>query len=444
MKSDELQELLALGEGLQLEFKASGTAHLGREICAMANSLGGRICIGVEDSGKIRGVSSPNKLLSEIQSVARNLDPPISVNTSLVDKVVVVTVPESREKPHSANGKFYLHEGASSQQMNRDEIREFFYKEGLIYFDEKINTRYAYPDDLPKEQFDYFLKESGLSAELSRDNVLMNLGLLKNHKMTNAGALIFCRNSAVVLPGAVINCNLFQGNTKIKILDQKILDADLIGNYDNAIKYLVSHLNSEYIIDFKRKERLELPEVALREALLNAIAHRDYRKPAALQLHIYSNRVEIINPGGLVGGLKMEELGNKSMPRNPLLFSMMHRMHLVENIGSGFKRINSAMYSYGMPFPEIEADESWFTIRFWRLGKNVAKETTQETTRETTQEKIIKLLLRTPEITRNEIAANIGMSAEGVKYHLNVLRRSGRIRHTGPTKKGRWEVLDKE
>ena len=122
---DELQALIAVGEGLSLELKLSGTAHLGREICAFANSLGGRILIGVDDSGMLHPLSKLNTLRSEVQSISRNLKPPLMVDCTEVEGVLVVTVQESRHKPHSSSGKFYLREGASCQQMNRDEIREF-------------------------------------------------------------------------------------------------------------------------------------------------------------------------------------------------------------------------------------------------------------------------------------------------------------------------------
>ncbi len=250
--------------------------------------------------------------------------------------------------------------------MNRDEIREYFCKEGLIYFDEKLNDRYFYPKDFPVKVYKKFLEIAGISPVLETKLALINLGLLKKGKMTNAGALIFCKKSSLIIPGASLNCCLFQGTSKTKILDQKIYDADLLSNYQSGVAYIKSHLYSEYIMGFERKERLELPEDALREALVNAMAHRDYRKPGDLQLHIYQDRVEIINPGGLVGGLKIEELGKKSIPRNPQLFGLMQRMDLVEKVGSGFRRIRENCDEYNIPMPKVETNNDWFTIIFAR------------------------------------------------------------------------------
>lgn len=361
-----------MGEGQKLEFKRSGPSHLGREICAFADSIGGRILIGVDDSGNLHPLRQLNALRSEVQSIARNLEPPLMVGCEEVAGVLVVTVPESRHRPHSTAGKFYLREGASCQQMNRDEIREFFFREGLIYFDEKTNDRFRWPEDIHAEAFAAFLELSRITPALSADGILRNLGLLKQDGMSYAGSLLFSRQGSLFVPGAAINCCLFQGSTTSRVLDQKVFDADLLSNYLSAIRYLLAHLDTAYEIGVERKERLEIPEGALREALLNAMAHRDYRKPGDLQVHVFQDRVEIINPGGLVGGMTLAKLGSVSLPRNPLLFGMMHRMGLVEKIGSGLTRIADMCRDQETAVPEIQADQDWFRITFPRKGTGPA------------------------------------------------------------------------
>jgi ATP-dependent DNA helicase RecG len=131
MTKNELLDLMRLGEGLTLEFKRSVSADLGREVCAFANAIGGRIVVGVDDHGNLVGVSDINRTKSEIQSIARNVDPPIAVEIEPIENVLLVTVPPGRAKPHMVGGKFYMREAATTQQLNRDEIREFFFNEGL-------------------------------------------------------------------------------------------------------------------------------------------------------------------------------------------------------------------------------------------------------------------------------------------------------------------------
>ena len=367
MTREELNRLISLGEGQTLEFKRSASEDFGREMVAFANSIGGMILIGIDDNGTVVGVDQPNRIKGQIQSTARNLEPPLRVQVETVDSIMVVTVPQSSDSPHSSGGRFYLREGASCQQMTRTQIREYFFREGLLLFDTMINPDFDISKDLARKSYRAFAKVAGIPSSLDMLDSLRNLKLLTDKGMTNAGALILGRQGSRYLISATVMCVLFQGTTKTKILDQKLFDGDVVSNYRNALLYLQSHLNTEYIITAVRTNKLELPEEALREAIINAIAHRDYRSPANIQIFIFYDRVEIHNPGGLVAGLKMADLGKRSVPRNPLLFGMLYRMDLVEHVGSGLKRIRGAMKEYGLEVPVIEADEHWFSVTFMRM-----------------------------------------------------------------------------
>jgi ATP-dependent DNA helicase RecG len=241
---------------------------------------------------------------------------------------------------------------------------------------------------------------------------------------------------------------LYQGFDKYKVLDRKEYDADIYSNFTDAINYLKSKLNTEYIIKGgPREERLELPEEALREAILNAIAHRDYYSTGNIQVGIYKDRVEIDNPGGLVGKMKVEELFGRSLPRNPLLFGLMQRMNLVEKIGSGLMRIQNAMKEYDLPGIEFEADSNWFKIIFKRSKANIAekdkdntREKNREKTREKTREKILNLIREKPEITTKELIEATGLTRRGVEWNLDKLKEEGIIERKGSKKSGYWEI----
>ena len=126
-RTTSVSSLISLGEGFTTEFKSSGKSDLGREICAFANATGGIILIGVENDGRICGVDDHNRLKSEVQSTARSADPPIKAEIESAGRVLCVRIPDQHEKPYSFSGKFFIRQGASSQQMSREEIREFFY-----------------------------------------------------------------------------------------------------------------------------------------------------------------------------------------------------------------------------------------------------------------------------------------------------------------------------
>ncbi|MBI9082792.1 MAG: putative DNA binding domain-containing protein [Desulfobacterales bacterium] len=372
MKTSALMNLVALGEGFTTEFKRAGTSNLGREICAFANATGGTILIGVTDSGDIVGVGDHNRLKSEVQATARSAEPPIAVDVESAGGVLLVTVPVQHGKPYSFGGKFFMRKGASSQQMSREEIRDFFFKEGLIHFDEMPCSRFSMEEDLTDNGWNLFRKRAKIPVDMDARTALENLHLAKNGQMTHAGAWLLAADIRKFTTSADAACALFMGTDKVRILDRRGFDRDVYSMIDEVVAYILSKINVEYIIKHvKREERPELPEEALREAVVNALAHRDYRSTANVQVYIFKDRVEIVSPGGLPAGMTEADLGLKSIPRNPLLFGLLHRMEAVEHIGSGIKRIRDLCREYGVAEPRIEVSENWFTVSFYRsIGRD--------------------------------------------------------------------------
>jgi ATP-dependent DNA helicase RecG len=211
------------------------------------------------------------------------------IDIESIENVLAVSVPEQNSKPYSFAGKFYLREGASSQQLGRDEIRNFFFREGLIHFDEMSCEHFTLDNHLTENAFKLFAQRAKIPLRLPPAQALTNLHLVRNKKMTNAGAWLLSDDIRNVSNSAHISCALFQGISKIHILDRKDFARDLYTNFQGVISYLQSKLNTEFIITGTgRDERLELPVDALREALVNALAHRDYRSTANVQVHIFT------------------------------------------------------------------------------------------------------------------------------------------------------------
>lgn len=367
MNEKTLSNITALGEGFTTEFKRSMPSNLGREICAFANATGGVILIGVTDDGEIVGIANHNKLKSQIQSIARSADPPIAVEMDSVNGVLCVTIPEQHGKPYSFGGKYYIREGASSQQMSRDEIREFFFKEGLIRFDKTPCHNFKIDRDLTPEAWARFAARAHIPEGMDSIVALENLHLLENGIMTHAGAWLLAEDITRYTLTAGVTCAVLRGTTNTHIIDLKNFTGDICSIYYDCIAYMQAKLNTALIPHAHgRDERLELPEDALREAMVNAIAHRDYRSTAKVQVHIFYDRLEIVTPGGLPAGMREEDLGIRSVPRNPLLFGMFHRMGMVEQIGSGIRRIRQECRDYGVEEPVIEVSDNWVVTTFKR------------------------------------------------------------------------------
>jgi ATP-dependent DNA helicase RecG len=451
----ELDKLLRIGEGYAVEFKSS-PSHLGREICAFANAAGGRILIGVDDQGRKVGVKNPNRTISEIQTIARNMDPPLVLEIEMANDVLVVSVPSGPSKPYSANGLFYIREAANTQQMTREQIREFFFTEGLIRFDEQPCKKFNMRKDFDSAKYQAFVKASGIPATVRKEDVLSNLHVVTEEGITNAGALLFGKNVPKFFLQASISCALFQGTSKTKILDRTVIEGGVQEIYDASIPYLKSHLNTEYVIKGgPREEILELPEEALREALLNAIGHRDYRSTSNIQVNIYRDRVEIWNPGGLVSGLRLKDLGHVSRPRNLLLFSLMARMNLVEHIGSGVKRIREALKGYGMKPPLIQAEGDWFSITFMRKGPHDAVEALRDKGKASIPSHegvgegvnggvtaLLEFIRRSPGLRKPQISMAMGIPEKTLEHWLKRLRDQKMIEFRGSPKNGGYRRKD--
>ncbi len=432
----ELLDLIKIGEGYTLEFKESYT-DIGKEISAFANASGGKILIGVYDNENIKKFTLTNKIHSQIIDIGQKIDPSINLNVKEIDNITIITVPEGKEKPYAYSEQYYIRIGATSQKMKKDALRSFFQKEGLIFFDEKLNTNFNLKNDFNKSKFKNYLSKAGLSNITNYINILTNLSLYDNKYLKNAGVLLFSNKITKFFYTATIVCVLYQGTTKTEILDKKEFNTDLYSNFDNAFIYTCSKLNTNYIIkDKERKEKLELPKESIREALINAIAHKNYFLNAHIQVDIFYDRVEITNPGSLVSGISKEEFGKKSLSRNPLLFGLMQRVNLGEMIGSGITRIRNSMKEYGLEY-KFDITENWFTIIFYRPKQALSSEKTMEKT----VEKIIRLIKNNPNITTKELILKIGLTRRGIEYNLKKLKKDGKIKRIGPNKGGSWEVV---
>lgn len=338
-------------------------------------------------------------------------------------------------------------------------------------FDILANKNFNVQADIDEETFQRFLEITKISPVIKKGNILDNLGLLNDGSMTNAGVLLFCSKVTPFFLNATISCFLYMGSHKYKILDKREFDRDIHSNYQEAITYLKSHLNTEYIIKGgPREEKLELPEEALREAVLNAVAHRDYFSTANIHVNIFKDRVEIVNPGGLAGNLTINDIYQRSIPRNPLLFGLMERMELVEKAGSGLVRIENAMARYRLERPVIDADKNWFLITFTRPDLQVSTyedrikmpvpeyrawgtpgsiETAAPTIAPANappklsqlQKDIIRLLKSDRYLTYGQLAQSLKKDRSTIQRNIRKLKQLNLIRREGAAKNGHWIVL---
>ena len=433
MNKKEILELIETGEGYTLEFKESLSSSVGKDICAFANSSGGKIILGVKDNGEVKGYKLSNRDKARILDIAKNMEPSAEVRIEQIGNLGVIFVPEGRDKPYFVAGHCYIRQGASSVLLKRDEIREFFQRENLLSFDRKANNEFDWKGDFNEKAFENFREIAAIPKELSTKHVLKNLNLVTNGKMNNAGVLFFCNDLRKFFLNAGVVVVLYKSSNKADVMDIKEFYDDFISNYENVMKYIMIFLSKEIEIKgLKRIEKPEIPEEALREALINAMTHRDYFIQGRVQIDIYPDRLEITNPGKLLFDEK--ELGEISIARNPIIFDLAHRLRYVEKIGSGIKRIRNLV-----PDVKFEIGSNWFRVIFKRKVRFPEK--FPERFPEKTPDRILYIIENNPQITIKQIAEILGISDRAVKKWLQKLKKEKKIERVGPAKGGYWKVL---
>jgi ATP-dependent DNA helicase RecG len=352
MQAFELKERIAKGENLHTEFKSTlpDKEALAKSIVCFANTDGGQLIIGVGDKGEIAGITDLDQTMRTIDDVAFNrCEPPITVVQETLqsdDKtVLVVNIPKGTQRPYrTGSGFYYIRSTNKCRQASRDELLRLFQATETLYYDETIIFRASFKD-LNLEYFEEFLNNHfGIkAAEDELKNYLENLRLLVNDHPTLAGLLFFGKKPQNFLPTAKIIAAYIPG-TDLAILpaDKKDIIGRIPEMLEDAERFLRLYLREEHQIKgFESELKFELPEFALREAVINAIAHRDYTLNAPIRLLVFQDRVEFRAPGKLPNTVTIEriKLGGAHVLRNPTIYNLLARMGLVTDLGSGVRRI---------------------------------------------------------------------------------------------------------
>lgn len=371
-----IQSLIDSGEGYNVEFKVrvpSKVRELTEEICAFANADGGYLLIGVDDNGQIIGTDLENDKRSAIQGSISEISPVLHCDmyaVNIEDKTVwVIDVPSGKDKPYIFSGSIFVREGANSQKLRTvEEMRSFFQECNKIFFDAIPCSWFNIYTDADEQAIKDFRTEARLSPSTADEQIFENLELFTDKGIAkNGAAMFFGKQPERKFPHAVTRCVLFKGTTKVYIIDDKTFGGPLYQQYLQAMAWLESKLQVAYKIEGAgpREEIWEIPLTVFKEAIINALSHRDYyEQGATITIEMFDDRVEVSNPGGLLP-IVAKDFGHKSMTRNPLIFGLFTRMHLVERVASGIPRMQEAMKEANLPGPEFHTD-GMFTVVFKR------------------------------------------------------------------------------
>ncbi len=372
MKNSDLGILLQEGEGTMLEYKEKPNKSMARELAAFANTAGGKILLGVSDEGKVIGIEDTNELRADIQNLARNCDPAVQITLQTIGKVVVVLVKESDDKPVQCSDGFFLRQGAVTQKLSRQEIHELFKQAGAIRFDHLVCPKFNYPDDFDSDKFKYWLRKSSITTEGNVEDILVNIEAAERSAgkllFRNAGVLFFSKEPRRFFNQAYITCLLFKSDSKLDVLDRKDFAEGIVEDIESSLRFIERNTRTAYKIEKLQRENIpEYPIEALREAITNAVMHRDWFIDGAnVFVEIFSDRIEVTSPGGLPKGMNYSDLGRKSIRRNPLIADLLHRIDFIEKAGTGIRRMREGAVASGYLEPEFKVG-TFFDAVFYPL-----------------------------------------------------------------------------
>jgi len=351
----EIKKEISLGEDSSRQFKVklNNPVQIAVEMCAMSNSIGGKIYIGVNDDCSIEGLSAEEvrKFNSWVAEAASQLiRPAIYPQTQVVsvdDKMIIlVDISEGTSKPYQDNkGIFWVKTGSDKRAASPQELMRLFQQNAQLGLDE-LGTS-AEIEEIDKAKFYTFFEQTkGIefsSAGLPLEQVLTNMNLAKEGKLTLAGVLLFGKNVQSTKPFCLIRSIHFTGNeiSDYTFIDKRDCTGTLEEQFRGAMIFLKNNLsNKQNGVSFNSPGLLEIDEKALEEVVVNALLHRDYSKNAVIRLFIFNNRIEVVSPGSLPNHLTIENIKNgNSVSRNNLLVSFGTKILPYSGIGSGIPRI---------------------------------------------------------------------------------------------------------
>ena len=447
MDESEFDFILSSGEGQFVEFKESLDKSLAKEIVAFANSQGGRIFLGISDKNEPKGINITNELKSQIIDIASKCDPSIKVSLEVYQNILIVSVDQGLNRPYSCSTGFYLRTGSSSPKLSRDEIFDFAISEGKIKFDEQLNYEFRYPEDFDEEKLLIYLELSDLTRNISFEDMLINLKVARLERdvlrLNNAGVLFFAKNPERFFFTSKVICVNYLTDGKADILDRKIFDEGIISNIVEAENYVTKHIDVKFEIEsLSRKEIPAYPKAAYREAIVNAIMHRDYFQSGDVLVEVFKNKILVSNPGGLVKWLDKEDLGKYSRPRNPLIAELLSKTEYVEKLGSGINRMITAMEQSGLKRPRFEHNQSFMVVMedYIFVNAGVKDGVKDGVILSLNQKNILKKIKEKPDITAEKLSEIIGINKRNIEKNLSKLSNLKIIERVGSDKGGYWKI----
>lgn len=364
---------------LELKERVANFNEIAKAVCGFANAEGGKIVIGVSNKGEVIGIpggdidSLQQRLDGAIQTVSPVPLHKIGVTKERGKIMIVVEIYKIGEGAFcTCGGIAYYRFGNVTRKMEGKTFQDFLIHRRVLSFDESQSD--AGLNDLDdKKIMDYLeLRSPDFKySQKSKASVLSNLGVSKDggRRINNTALLLFGKNPYQYLSQNEVKLVRFKGISPIEIIDSRFAHGTLLENLKESQDFISRNTKTAFEIKtMQRKELPEYPTQVIREALVNAIVHRDYFSKDAMQVNIFDDRLEVINPGGLPQGLSLKLLGTLSIQRNPLIYRLLRDIKFVEGLATGIPRMRKGMQDHGLPEPVFEDLGSFFKVTLYNVA----------------------------------------------------------------------------
>lgn len=487
-----LVDEIKFGESVNIEFKREvpqKSEKYIKSVIAFANTAGGKIVIGIDDeTHEIVGVDKDGvfKIIDNITNTISDMCcpqifPNIGVNTIDGKSVIVINIYPGANRPYyiKSLGKetgTYIRVSGTSRPADEAVLKDLELQGTHRSFDEMVCVEHKY-DAGKAEQLCGAIKrymveaaKSNSEKEKIKDVTVQNLinwGVVRNMDGTLLPTNAFVLLTDNVFPFAKIQCALFKGTERVVFIDKRDFEGPLFEQIEEAYDFVLKHINlGAEIKDLVRNEAYELPTEAIREAIVNAVTHRNFLDRACVQVAVYDDRVEVTSPGMLYGGLtigQIKEGGSKI--RNRCIAEVFSRMRIIESWGTGIKRMFSSCREYGIREPELLEIGDSFRVNLYRpsyrgtssgslksLSKSSLKSSPKSSPKSSlksspkdlnsTQQKIMEQLRKNPRVTQVEMAEIIKISRRAVQKNIKDLVEKDMVERVGSDRKGYWKIKE--
>lgn len=470
MEIAQVKLLAGQGESQRLEYKKS-TANLKdilQTICAFLNGDGGVILIGVEDNGHIVGQEVSDKTKREIGLEISKISPysdsaietfyiPFSSSRQIIAFHITT---DSTKRPYTYNGRSYIRIQSDTFPMPPDHYQQ------LVLGSSQFNDQWedkplpeVKMDDLDANEILSTIKEGVLNGRIPEgyetkdpEKGLRHLGLMKDNQITRAAYILFGRKPELTYPQCILRLARFKGTDKAEFIDNKQIHGNVFHLLRAALSFANLHLpiSSTFSKDSVKREDTPLfPITILREAITNALCHRDYSYTGgSVSFAIYDDRLEIWSYGLLPPGLSIDDLGelNQSIPRNRRIANVLYYHKLFESWGRGIRLIIDGCVEAGHPSPvySINSAGLLLTMPYQLATKPIAQRTqTEELTDQ--QKELILLIEQHHSMSTIELRDKLlfSPSERWVRDTLGKLKKLGYVDAVGQTTARKWFITKK-